>query len=125
MTKKCLYNLKNISSIIDYELINGNKVLVSIDIGKSVIDFNKLVYPFEISEKILKEFISINNHYYIIEEKVTEGEKKYYKAFSGFEDNKYFLIDELYLKTLLNCVLYDRIVIDGEIDVDIYKYLEE
>lgn len=124
-TQKIFYNVQNVNEIIDRELAKSKQVLVSIDIAKSVTDINKIIYPKGIKADTLNKFISIDNHYYILTEKITLNKETYYKAFTGYQNDEYVLISNKYLKEFLNHMICDKIKIKEETTLDFYKYMEE
>ena len=68
---KYIFNsLNNPLEFIDKELSLNKKVLISLDLGKSIYIDNTLMFPGNISEDTLEKFLSIDNHYYIIIDKI-------------------------------------------------------
>lgn len=112
-------------NLIDKALENGEQILISLDLGKSIYFNNILKYPNEIKPKTLEKFLGIDNHYYIIVgEKEIDG-KKYYEAFSGYNDeNMYCLIEEKYINLYVNHIIYDKIIYSEEKTLDFYKFIE-
>lgn len=124
-TEKYLYNVKDIIRLIDDEIKNNGKVLVSIDNNKALISHNIMLYPENIKKDTLIDLITINNHYYVITEKVVNKEGIFYKAFTGYKDDEYILISYKYLIEFINCVLCDKICINESDNLDFYNYMEE
>lgn len=83
------------------------------------------MFPGNISEDTLEKFLSIDNHYYIIIDKILENDKKYYKAFSGYNDtNEFCLIEEKYLKMYINHIICDKIISEKNEKIDIFEFEE-
>lgn len=112
-------------NLIDKALENDDQLLISLDLGKSIYFNNILKYPNEIKPETLEKFLGIDNHYYIIVgEKEIDG-KKYYEAFSGYNDeNMYCLIEEKYINLYVNHIIYDKIIYSEEKTLDFYKFIE-
>lgn len=112
-------------NLIDKALENGEQILISLDLGKSIYFNNILKYPNEIKPETLEKFLGIDNHYYIIVGKKEIDGKKYYKAFSGYNDeNMYCLIEEKYINLYVNHIIYDKIIYSEEKTLDFYKFIE-
>lgn len=123
---KYIFNsLNSPLEFIDKELSLNKKVLISLDLGKSIYIDNTLMFPGNISEDTLEKFLNIDNHYYIIVDKVLENGKKYYKAFSGYNDtNELCLIEEKYLKMYINHIICDKIISEKNEKIDIFEFEE-
>lgn len=77
--------------------------MISLGSGNSIYFNNILKYPNEIKLETLEKFLGIDNHYYIIVGKKEIDGKKYYEAFSGYNDeNMYCLIEEKYINLYVN-----------------------
>ena len=112
-------------NLIDKALENDEQILISLDLGKSIYFNNILKYPNEIKLETLEKFLGIDNHYYIIVGKKEIDGKKYYEAFSGYNDeNMYCLIEEKYINLYVNHIIYDKIIYSEERTLDFYKFIE-
>lgn len=112
-------------NLIDKALENDDQLLISLDLGKSIYFNNILKYPNEIKPETLEKFLGIDNHYYIIVGKKEIDGKKYYDAFSGYNDeNMYCLIEEKYINLYVNHIIYDKIIYSEEKTIDFYKFIE-
>ncbi len=112
-------------NLIDKALENSEQLLISLDLGKSIYFNNILKYPNEIKPETLEKFLDIDNHYYIIVGKKEIDGKKYYEAFSGYNDeNMYCLIEEKYINLYVNHIIYDKIIYSEEKTLDFYKFIE-
>ncbi|MCI6349478.1 MAG: hypothetical protein MR779_00980 [Tenericutes bacterium] len=112
-------------NLIDKALENDEQILISLDLGKSIYFNNILKYPNEIKLETLEKFLGIDNHYYIIVGKKEIDGKKYYDAFSGYNDeNMYCLIEEKYINLYVNHIIYDKIIYSEEKTLDFYKFIE-
>ena len=112
-------------NLIDKALENDEQILISLDLGKSIYFNNILKYPNEIKLETLEKFLGIDNHYYIIVGKKEIDGKKYYEAFSGYNDeNMYCLIEEKYINLYVNHIIYYKIIYSEERTLDFYKFIE-
>lgn len=125
LTNKKFYNLLDILDVIDKEINEKGKALVSLDIGKSVFELNKIIYPKGISSNTLNSFFSIDNHYYILKDIVYIDDIKFYRAFTGYKEDEYVFISFDYLKEFINQLMCDKIYIKEEIIIDFFEYMEE
>ncbi len=111
----------SVIDIIDKEISIGNKILSCIDIGKCIFNNNYIILPHNVSIETLNLFLNIENHYYIVEDKINIKGDIFYSAFSGYEnENNKVFISEKYLKIFIDHILCDKIFIDdvaGEIDI--------
>lgn len=100
-------------------------LLISLDLGKSIYFNNILKYPNEIKPETLEKFLGIDNHYYIIVGKKEIDGKKYYDAFSDYNDeNMYCLIEEKYINLYVNHIIYVKIIYSEEKTLGFYKFIE-
>lgn len=126
-SSKYIYNLLNDPlKFIDTELSLNKTILISLDLGKSLYINNTILLPENISEDILEKFLNVDNHYYIIVDKILKNDSDYYKAFSGYNDiNEFCLIEAQYLKRYINHIISDKIKVDKKEKIDFFKFEEE
>lgn len=123
--EKYILNQKDANRLIMTLLNKKQKILISLDNSKALYKDNKLMLYERVNNETLKEFVSTNNHYYIIIGYKLIEKCVYYKAYSGYDnEDKYVFLSSKYIKSYINHILCDTVKVKKTKKLDIFKYME-